>query len=80
MSLLMEDLKKRRVVRVAVAYLLFSIGLLISVGVVETFVGLPDWAFRMVAGAAFVAMPFVLVLVWALENAGPENLRPVRRR
>lgn len=34
----------------------------------------------MVAGAAFIIMPFVLVMTWALEDHGPDNLKPVRRR
>jgi hypothetical protein len=80
MSLLMDDLRKRRVVRVAVAYLLTSIGLVLSVALIEAFVGLPDWAVRMVAGAAFVGMPFVLVIIWALEDHGPENVKAGRRR
>jgi hypothetical protein len=76
----MEDLRKRRVWRVAVRYLLTAIAILISLGVVEAMLGLPEWTIRMVAGAAFVAMPFVIVLTWALEDPGPENLKAVRRR
>ena len=79
MGLLIEDLKKRRVVRVAVGYVLAAVGLLLSVALVETFVGLPEWTLRMVAGAAFVVMPFVLVMTWAREDHGPENLKPRRR-
>jgi hypothetical protein len=80
MSLLMEDLRSRRTVRVAVRYLLSAAGVLTALAVVESLVGLPDWTLRMVAGAAFVVLPFVLVMTWALENHGPENIKPVRRR
>ena len=80
MSLLLEDLRKRRVVRVAIAYLLVAVGALLAVALVEVAVGLPDWTMRLVAGAAFVVMPFVLVMTWALENHGPENLKTARRR
>jgi heme A synthase len=80
MSLLIDDLKKRRVWRVGVRYLLTAVGLVILLGFIQAFVGMPDWTIRMVAGAAFVVMPFVLVLTWALENHGPENQRVARRR
>lgn len=79
MSLLMDDLRKRRVVRVAIAYLLTALGTVMSLALVEAWVGLPDWTLRMVAGVAFVMLPFVLVMIWALDNHGPENAR-VRRR
>ena len=79
MSLLIEDLKKRRVVRVGIRYLLTAIGLVLSVALVEAWVGLPDWTLRMVAGAAFGGLPFVLVMIWALEDHGPENAKPRRR-
>ena len=80
MGLLLEDLRKRRVVRVAIAYLLTAIGVVIALAFVQVFVGLPPWTIRMVAGIAFVVMPFVLVLTWALEDHGPDNLKAVRRR
>ena len=80
MSLLIDDLRKRRIVRVAIRSLLTAVGVVLTLALVEAFVGLPDWTIRMVAGAAFVGMPFVLVLIWALEDHGPENLRVARRR
>jgi heme A synthase len=78
MSFLLEDLRNRRVVRVGVRYVLTTIGLLITMGVIEAWVGMPDWAVRMVAGAAFVGLPFLLVLIWALDSQGPET--KARRR
>ena len=80
MSLLVEDLKNRRVVRVGVGYLLTALGLLLSIGIVSRLVPLPEWTLRMVGGIAFIALPFVLVLTWALENTGPQNLKKVGRR
>jgi hypothetical protein len=79
MGLLIDDLKKRRVVRVAIGYSLAAIGVLLTVAMIEASVGLPDWTLRMVAGAAFVVMPFVLVMTWALEDHGPENVKARRR-
>ena len=80
MSLLVEDLRSRWVVRVGIAYVLTALGLVMSLGVVSAWLGLPRWAVRLVAGAAYVVMPFVLVLTWALEDRGPESARVPRRR
>jgi F0F1-type ATP synthase assembly protein I len=80
MSLLLDDLRKRRVVRVAIVYLLVAVAAVLTVALVEVALGLPDWTLRAVAGAAFVVMPFVLVMTWALDNHGPENLKTARRR
>lgn len=79
MSLLMKDLKQRRIVRVAVAYMLVSVGLLCSVGMASAWLQLPEWTMRLVALCAFTMLPFVLVLIWALDDHGPTNLRVARR-
>ena len=79
MSLLTEDLKERRVVRVAIRYMLAAAVVLVALAAAQAWVQLPEWTVRMVAGVAFVAMPFVLVLTWALADHGPENARVVRR-
>ena len=73
------DLLNRRVVRVGVAYVLTTIGLLLTMGMIEAWIGMPDWAVRMVAGLAFFVFPFLLVLIWALDDNGPENPRARRR-
>lgn len=80
MSMLWEDLKDRRVVRVGIRYLLISLGMLFVVSLVNGVMPLPDWTLRLVAGIAFFLLPFVLVLTWALENTGPPNLRKIARR
>lgn len=80
MGLLLDDLRKRRVVRVGLGYLVTAVALVLAIGAFERLVTLPEWTTRMVAGVAFVLMPFVLVMTWALEDTGPENLRPVRPR
>ena len=80
MSLLVDDLMSRRVVRVAIAYLLTALGLLLSVSVVDAWLLLPDWTMRMVGGTAFVILPFILMLIWALEDRGPDNLGKLPRR
>jgi hypothetical protein len=80
MSLLVEDLRNRRTVKVAIGYLAAAALLITALALVESWVGLPDWTMRMVAGVAFVMMPFVLVMTWALENHGPENPKRIRGR
>ena len=80
MSLLMEDLRQRRIVRVGIAYLLISFGLLCSVGLVGAWLELPEWTMRLVALFAFTMLPFVLLMIWALDDHGPTNLKVARRR
>ena len=80
MGLLLEDLRKRRVVRVAIRYVLASVGLVCSLALVNAWTGLSDWTLRMVAGASFVILPFVLVLIWTLDDHGPQNVKALRRR
>jgi hypothetical protein len=80
MSLLVEDLRNRRVVRVAVRYVLVAVALVLGLGMIQPAVGLPEWTVRMVAAVSFFAMPFLLVLIWALENRGPEASRVKQRR
>ena len=80
MRLLVEDLKNRRVVRVAIRYLLTSLGLLLAIGIVSRLFPVPEWTLRMVGGIAFILLPFVLVLTWALENTGPQTMKKVNRR
>ena len=80
MSILMEDLKQRRIVRVAVAYLLASFGLLCSLGVVDAWLLLPDWTMRLAGLVVFTTLPFVLLMIWALDDHGPAKLRVARRR
>jgi hypothetical protein len=79
MSLLVDDLRNRRVVRVAVAYVLVAVALVLGLGMIQAAVGLPEWTVRMVAAVSFFAMPFLLVLIWALEDHGPESPRVKRR-
>jgi hypothetical protein len=80
MGLLIQDLKERRIVRVAIAYFLIAVGLLSSVGILGAALPLPEWTWRLAALATFTLLPFVLVLTWALEDHGPDNLRVARRR
>ena len=80
MSLLWDDLKKRRVVKVGFGYLFAAVALVLMVAAAGQVVSLPDWMMRLVAGTAFVMMPFVIVMTWAIEDHGPENLRVGRRR
>ena len=61
--------------RVAVEYVLVAAGLLLTLGMVEARFGLPDWTLRKVAAISFFALPFLLLLIWALEDHGPQRAR-----
>ena len=61
--------------RVAVEYVLVAAGLLLTLGMVEARFGLPDWTLRKVAAISSFALPFLLVLIWALEDHGPQRAR-----
>ena len=77
------ELRRRRVVRVAVAYLIAA-WLLIQVAA-ETFepLGLPDWALKLVIVVAVLGIPVALMLAWAfdvtshgIERASPASAPP----
>ena len=77
------ELRRRRVVRVAVAYLIGA-WLLIQVAA-ETFepLGLPDWALKLVIVVAVLGVPVALMLAWAfdvtshgIERASPASAPP----
>lgn len=77
------ELRRRRVVRVAVAYLIAA-WLLIQIAA-ETFepLGLPDWALKLVIVVAVLGIPVALMLAWAfdvtphgIERASPASPSP----
>src|SRR5262245_29497008 len=80
MGLLVDDLKQRRIVRVAIRYLLTVVAGLLALGVLDAWLAFPEWAIRLAAGGAFTALPFVLVMIWALDDHGPEKVKVARRR
>jgi adenylate cyclase len=74
-----RELKRRKVIRVAVAYVIVA---WIVVEVASTiFPGmlLPDWTVRLVIGLAIIGFPIALVLAWAVDLT-PEGIKLDNRR
>jgi TolB-like protein len=73
MSLLVE-LKRRKVIRVAVVYAATAFAVLQAADIMLPRMGVPDWALSLVVAMALLGFPIALVLGWALELT-PEGIR-----
>jgi len=71
------ELKRRNVIRVAVAYVLLVWATLQGADFLLDLVGAPDWVIRAFAVAGLLGFPLVLVFSWAYELT-PEGLRRER--
>lgn len=69
-----EELKRRNVFRVAIAFAIASWLILQIVDVVVPMLGLPEWVGKMVLLMLIVSFPIALILAWALELT-PEGVR-----
>ena len=69
-----EELKRRNVFRVAIAFAIASWLILQIVDVVVPMLGLPEWVGKMVLLMLVVSFPIALILAWALELT-PEGVR-----
>jgi hypothetical protein len=67
LSTWLGELRRRRVVRVALAYLIAA-WVLIQIAA-ETFepLGLPDWALKLVIMVAVLGLPVAMMLAWAFD-------------
>ena len=86
MSGFFEELQRRKVYRVAVAYIIAA-GFIIQIGsAVFPAWELPNWAFRLVVVLLLVGFPIALILAWAYDvtpqgiRATPAPGMPVARR
>lgn len=70
-----EELKRRRVIRVALVYVAVSYVIAEAADLVFPRLQLPDWTVTLVIGLAIVGFPLALVLAWAFELT-PEGVRP----
>jgi hypothetical protein len=62
-----QELRRRRVTRVAAAYLALCLGG-VSVGsLLIDFLAAPDWAFRALLGVAAMGFPVTVVLAWTYD-------------
>jgi TolB-like protein len=71
---LLAELKRRKVVRVAVVYAATAFVVLQVADIMLPNLGVPDWALRLVVLLLVLGFPVALVLAWALELT-PEGIR-----
>ncbi len=71
---LFEELKRRNVFRVSIAYLVLGWVLLQVTGAVVPILQLPDWVARFVLLMLLIGFPLVLIFAWAFELT-PEGIR-----
>ena len=69
-----EELKRRNVVRVGIAYLAISWVVLQIIDVVAPILEFPDWVAKMVLLALAVGLAVVLVISWFFELT-PEGVK-----
>lgn len=62
-----QELKRRNIFRVAVAYVMLSWVLLQAVGLIAPGIGLPDWTFPLVFLFLIIGFPVALIFAWAFE-------------
>jgi TolB-like protein/lipoprotein NlpI len=74
MSSLFQELKRRNVFRVAIAYLITSWLLLQVADVVLSNIGTPEWIFKVILLVLGLGFPLALLLAWAFELT-PEGLK-----
>jgi len=74
MSGFYSELKRRNVIRVAIAYGLVAWVLLQIADVLFPALSLPDWTVRLVAGLLIIGFPLAVFFAWAFELT-PEGLK-----
>lgn len=75
MSQFFEELKRRKVVRVGIAYLVAAWLLLQVTGEVAPILELPDWTSKLVLFLLGIGFVIALILAWAYEIT-PEGVKP----
>jgi TolB-like protein len=71
---LIEELKRRNVVRVGIAYLLLAWVVIQVTDTVAPVLNLPDWTLAFVTWAGIIGLPFVLFFSWVFELT-PDGLK-----
>jgi TolB-like protein/Tfp pilus assembly protein PilF len=74
MTRLLAELKRRKVVRVAVVYAATAFAVLQAADIVLPRMGVPDWVMNLVVALLVLGFPIALVLAWALEVT-PDGIR-----
>ena len=62
-----EELERRRVLRVAVAYLVAAFAVVQAAELWLPGLSAPDWTIRVVLGAAVLGFPVAIVLAWTYD-------------
>lgn len=62
-----QELRRRRVVRLAVAYVAVMFVVLQVTDIAVLGLGLPRWSFRVALGLAVLGFPFAIVLAWDFD-------------
>ncbi len=68
-----QELKRRRVIRVMIAYVAVCLGVLSAASLLVDFAGRPEWVFRALLGAAALGFPATAVLAWTFDVT-PEGI------
>jgi TolB-like protein len=71
---LVTELKRRKVVRVAIVYAATAFAVLQAADIMLPRMGIPDWGMSLVVALAVLGFPIALVLAWALELT-PDGIR-----
>ncbi|NGP54116.1 tetratricopeptide repeat protein [Thioalkalivibrio sp. XN8] len=71
---LWAELKRRKVVRVAVVYAATSFALLEAADLMLPRLGVPDWSMNLIVGLVILGFPIALIMGWALELT-PEGVK-----
>lgn len=74
LSYLLAELKRRKVTRVALVYILVGLGVIEAVDIIGDRLLFPQWAIQFVIVLVLLGLPIALVLAWALEVT-PEGIR-----
>ncbi len=68
-----QELKRRRVIRVMIAYVAICLGVLSAASRLVDFAGGPEWVSRALLGAAALGFPATAVLAWTFDVT-PEGI------
>jgi TolB-like protein len=74
---LYSELKRRKVVRVALVYVATAFAVVQAADVMLPRMGVPEWVTNLVVALAVLGLPIALVLAWALELT-PDGVRVTR--
>ena len=79
MSSFWQELKRRKVIRVAVVYLVVGWAIVEATSVLFPALLLPDWTQRLVVILALLGFPAAVILAWAFDVRGPVPLSAPER-